>query len=133
MASAEITTHRVRGVQLVRLKGEMELAMAARLQSALDQAVRPGGRVLLDMVGVTLLDSAAIREILRLYSGLSEVGGRLALAVRPASAVKRVVLLCGLHQFLPVHESVRDALCALRRDETRWPPATRLQPSPTRP
>lgn len=52
------------GTTYVVVEGELDIATAPRLEAELMAAVRPGTSVVVDLAGVTFLDSSGLRAIL---------------------------------------------------------------------
>jgi anti-sigma B factor antagonist len=93
---------------VVRLVGEADVT-TQMLGEALDAEAAEKPRFLLvDMSGLTFIDSAALHEIVRAYRRLRADGGLLAL-ISPSPSVARVLQLSALDQVIPVHGSVEGA------------------------
>jgi anti-sigma B factor antagonist len=74
------------------------------------QKVRPetAANVVLDMSGVTFLDSAGVGSLVSLFVSRRNQGKRFGLAaLTPQGAA--VVMLGGLHNLLPVYKTVEEA------------------------
>ena len=97
-------------VAVVQLRGEFDLASAARLREMLDDVVRtkPAG-VIIDLSRVAYCDSACLDEFAAARRNAVQVGARLCL-VAPCPLVRRVLDLTGLAVLLPVYASVDYAL-----------------------
>lgn len=81
---------------VVRAPGdELDIASVAELRSRLAGAFRPGAEIVLDMRGVTFMDSSALSIVLAADRRLAASGGRLRLA-HVSSEVRRVLRICGL-------------------------------------
>ena len=82
---------------VARLAGEIDLQVADRLRSALDGALGEKGarHLVLDLSGVSLIDSSGLGVILGRYRHLLQNGGRISL-VGMQPLVKRVMELSGL-------------------------------------
>ena len=74
---------------------------------------RWSGPVLLDCTHMTYVNSAGLREILLVSKRLAEEGGRLAVSGL-ADSVRRTFEVVGFDQMLDVHETVDEALEALK-------------------
>jgi anti-sigma B factor antagonist len=77
------------GGMRVEVLGELDLASAPRLAEALD-ALPSGGELVVDLAGVTLVDSSGLAVLLRAGEGRSLV------FVRPGQNVRRVLGVSGL-------------------------------------
>ncbi|HEX6970896.1 MAG TPA: anti-sigma factor antagonist [Limnochordia bacterium] len=105
-----------RGVLIVELSGEFDVALAERFRAQIDQRLQRDRHLfclVLDMRGVTFLDSTGIGAILGRYRRLAGRGGRLCVAgLRPN--VRRLFELAGISQVIPAYPDVAAAL----RDQT---------------
>ena len=76
---------------LLTLEGELDLGAVTQLRSVVHQALLRGGRsVVLDLSGVTFLDSAGLWELIFCRNLVDGVGGTLTVASRSA-AVERLL------------------------------------------
>lgn len=83
----------------LRLVGEIDLACADELSGALDEAVRAGGDVTLDVAGVEFMDSSGLHMLLRAARDLQGKGN---LVLRhPSEAVRRLLDLTGVADQVP--------------------------------
>ena len=97
---------------VVALSGELDLATAQELDTYLDDVTTDDGpRVVLDMSGLTFMDSTGIRILIRHHRQTEERGGRLAIAA-PQPIVAKALKITGLDQELHLFESVADAVTA---------------------
>jgi anti-anti-sigma factor len=96
----DTTPQHLPSVTVVRAPSdELDLSCARSLRRVLDEAHRPSALVVLDLDGVTFLDSAALAVVLDAERRLGEVGGALVL-VNVAVPVLRVLRICGLAERL---------------------------------
>ena len=74
------------------------------------QQLRPdaSAKLVLDMSGVTFLDSAGLGALVSLFVNRRNQGKILALAALPPQA-KAVVTVAGLHNMLPIYGTVQEA------------------------
>src|SRR3974390_1282279 len=98
-SSTEATT-------IYHAKGKLSLETV----STFIQQLRPEGssKLVLDLSGVSFLDSAGVGALVSLFVGRRNQGKVLALAALPAQA-KAVVTVAGLHNMLPIYGTVEDA------------------------
>ncbi len=83
-------------VYLVEAAGDLDLTSAPALSTSLEAAeASDAPSVVLDMTGVTFLDSSAINVVLRHRSRLLDLGRTLELRA-PVPAVRRVLEVTGL-------------------------------------
>ncbi|MCL8207577.1 MAG: STAS domain-containing protein [Actinomycetia bacterium] len=90
---------------VVRLEGEFDLAVADALREALDALVakHPEQDLVLDLAGVSFIDSSGLGVILGRHRRLQARGRRLLLAgVGPQ--VKGILTTAGLGRILPLDE-----------------------------
>ena len=92
------------GFTRVTLCGELDLATAPQLADALANAPDGAAVVILDLSGLTFMDSTGIRVILRAEQHARMHGAELVV-VRPPDAVMRVLELVGLDEQLELVES----------------------------
>jgi anti-anti-sigma factor len=72
------------------LAGEIDLATARTLRSALDEAAKDGSTLVVDLCEVLYLHSAGVAVL------YDHAQGDLRLRVRPNTAVSAVIRICGL-------------------------------------
>ena len=72
-----------------RLKGELDLATEPRLTGVLEDAVRQGVPIVLEVSELSFMDSTGLRTILRAAGAMSAIGALVL--VRPSPAVRRVL------------------------------------------
>ena len=104
----------VDGVRLLEVFGELDLATAPRLCSALDAArVHRVKRLVIDLTGVDFCDSTGLRALLGASTELRVSGGRFAVACLPGSPVERLFDMVGARETLRVYASADDARASL--------------------
>jgi anti-anti-sigma factor len=79
----------------IRVEGEADLAVADRLEAALDQASSANGPLLIDLSACEFIDSTAIALLLRRQRQLGREGRRLA-AWGASGQVLRILAVAGL-------------------------------------
>jgi stage II sporulation protein AA (anti-sigma F factor antagonist) len=99
------------GVRVVTLSGEIDHQTAGPLRQALEATGTAGLRIVLDMRGVTFMDSTGINLLVAAHQALTEAGGWLRLAA-PTPAVLRTIQIVGLDTVIACHPSLRQALNA---------------------
>jgi anti-sigma B factor antagonist len=88
-----ITRRDAAGVTLLRLEGELDLATAPELSTAVQQAFEGVGQpVVLDMAAVGFIDSTGVRTLLE----AQHLAGRDLVLMAPSGAVTRVLDLTRL-------------------------------------
>lgn len=100
------------GCRDVRVEGELDLAVADRLDEVLTAAVAECSRVVVGLERCDFIDSSGIAVILRAHSRMQEQGHRLAVYA-PSAQVLRVLSMTGLTANGLVFDSAEEALAAL--------------------
>jgi anti-sigma B factor antagonist len=104
------------GIRLLEVFGELDLATAPKLCSALDAARNHRvKRLVIDLTGVDFCDSTGLRALLGASTELRVSGGRLAVACLPEGPVARLFDIVGLRETLRVFDSAEDARVSLRQ------------------
>lgn len=85
----------------VHLAGEVDLAAAPRVETAIDEALagEDGVNITIDLDGVTFLDSTGLRVLVAAHARCAGEGRSLTL-VNPSTAVSRILEITGLDQTL---------------------------------
>ena len=93
MTALQITTTSQDGTTRIELAGELDIATGPDLEQALEPHVgAPGGDIVLDLQGVTFLDSSGLRVVLVASRTAGESGRRL-IVVPGDGQVMRVIRL----------------------------------------
>jgi anti-anti-sigma factor len=107
------------GVQVIAVRGELDLSTAADLERPLEEAVSSGdASVLIDLTECEFIDSTGIALIVRAWQRLDgaadgEGSGRVVIC-SDNEQVLRVLEITGLDLSIPTHGSRDEALAALR-------------------
>jgi len=111
VAPLDITSQRAGDILVVRARGELDLDTSREFRLRVDADLdRFGSRdLVLDLAGVTFLDSSGLGAILGRYKKVAENGGRLALAGF-APHVGRLLELSGIMRIVGSYPTVEDAL-----------------------
>jgi anti-anti-sigma factor len=87
-------------------KGEIDLASVGLLESEINASLESGVDLLvIDLLGVTFLDSTGLRNLLSTHTKMEERGGRLALVVT-GGPVMRLFDVTGIESSLNIYPSV---------------------------
>ena len=86
-------------VAIVQPHGELDLATVETLRAALD-GIEDAGRLVLDLRGLSFIDSTGLHLLVALHQRAQRDGFQLML-VAPAAPADRAILLSGLDQALP--------------------------------
>jgi anti-anti-sigma factor len=93
------------GAMRVQISGELDLSTSPQLGEALAGGLTAGRSVVVDLSGVTFIDSTAIRALVDAWRLCESNGGRLAVSHPLPTQVSRVFQVTGLDAVLPiVHE-----------------------------
>ena len=93
-----VEVQRCDGVAVVQPRGELDLVTVETLR-ALD-AIKSPDRLVLDLRGLSFLDSTGLQLLVALHRRARRDGLQLTL-VAPAAPIDRAIQLCGLDQELP--------------------------------
>ncbi|WP_171064080.1 STAS domain-containing protein [Actinomadura soli] len=106
------------GATLVSVEGELDGSAVEEFDTYITRVQQgPGDHLVVDLSEVAMLDSAAVRAIMRIQSYAVEHGGSVRLAgLQPF--VRQVIRQTKLDERIPVH---RDATAALRAALTGMP------------
>jgi anti-anti-sigma factor len=97
VADLAVRVERQDGRAVLQISGELDLATVAVLQDAVADELRAGqpGEIVLDLSGLTFLDSSGLGALLQIRSDTMAAGGALTMAaVAPGAA--RVIEIAGL-------------------------------------
>lgn len=100
------------GCRDVQVEGELDLAVAGRLDEVLATAAEQCDCVLVGLERCTFIDSSGIAVILRAHHRMEAEGNRLAVYA-PTEQVLRVLSMTGLTANGLVFDSAEEALAAL--------------------
>ena len=100
------------GCRDIQIEGELDLAVADRLDEVLSAAVAECSRVIVGLDRCDFIDSSGIAVILRAHNRMQEKGNRLAVYA-PTDQVLRVLSMTGLTANGLVFDSAEEALGAL--------------------
>jgi anti-sigma B factor antagonist len=122
-----VDTFRAAGHETVRVRGELDIATAPLLRSALDgvYARRPA-RVEVDLSGVTFLDASSLGTLIAARRRLAAQRAVLVL-VDPSPIVRRVLDITGLDRVVEVRSA---AVTTAPLRSPRRLPARCLRPAP---
>lgn len=93
------------------LEGELTLLNSLGVGKELEAAVEHGiPTVVLDLGGLTFLDSAGIQLLFRFNRLVGSWGGRLRLVVPEGAPVHRIIRIVDPGGFIPLHPTTSEAL-----------------------
>lgn len=110
----KIEDEEIDGVPVVSASGEIDVATAPPLRDRL-QALTTSGKstVVVDLLGVTFLDSTALGVLVGALKRCREAGGDLPLVIEEPRILK-VFEITGLTGVFPIFESVREAVGSVK-------------------
>jgi anti-anti-sigma factor len=101
------------GAPGVRVRGEVDLATAPALTTALDAAIRDSlGAFVIDLGDVTFLDSSAVSALLRARAALGREDRDLVI-VCPPGAPRRIFEIAGITDLFALFDSRDEAAASL--------------------
>lgn len=97
------------GYDIVEVTGELDVYTAPVLEEALGDLVDEGKiRVIVDLTGVSFMDSTGLGLLIKALKWTREKQGSLAVVANTEKILK-VFRITGLDGVIPLHESVSDA------------------------
>ncbi len=105
------TTRSVNGVEIINLQGKITIGSGdSQLREVITNTLNAGkNNVLLDMSGVTTIDSSGIGELVGSYTTVTNRGGKLKLLHLPAK-LNELLHVTQLITVFEVYENENDAL-----------------------
>lgn len=100
------------GITVVRLDGEINSGTAEMVQESLLELVEPGGKIALEMSGVTYISSVGLRTLLLLYREISHQDGRIVLCGL-TEMVYDTMFITGFLEFFETYETCAAGQAAL--------------------
>jgi anti-anti-sigma factor len=88
------------GALRLALWGELDLAVAERLRERLEQLMREGYRVRLDLSRLEFIDSSGVHVVIAELTDARREGGGLEIAPQVSDRVRRTIELLKLEAFL---------------------------------
>jgi anti-sigma B factor antagonist len=111
-AAGSITTT-LDDVTILTVTGQLDFALCVELAPELDAALRsPARAIVIDLEGVSLVDSSGIALLINASRSLDHAGRQLAIAC-PLGPQHRAFELTALDRQLPMHETREAALAAV--------------------
>lgn len=104
--------HEVREQQgglVVALRGDVDLGNSPRARALLLECVERDGPVVVDLSGVTYIDSSGVASLVEAFQNARRQGTDFRLAA-VSDAALRVLELARLDKVFPIHATVEDGL-----------------------
>lgn len=99
---------------VIAVRGEVDLHTAPKVRHAIEQGADGVEAVVVDMAGITFIDSTALSVFMQAKDFLLEQGVRLRLA-GPSDAVDRIFDVTGCGEYFDIYPSRTDAVSAVSR------------------
>jgi anti-sigma B factor antagonist len=104
-----LSTRQVDDLAIVSVSGEVDLETASQLGDHALVALRDvSPHVLLDLTGVTFMDSTGLKVLLSIQRRADLAGGSFAIAGASRS-VRKILSVTGLDQTFTIHDTVDEA------------------------
>jgi anti-sigma B factor antagonist len=100
-----------RGASVVTLSGELDLSTIPRMQPALMEQISQRRAVLVDLTGLSFIDSSGIGVLIQ--ASRESNGTPLGVVIGPGSQVERVFGITGVDKAMRVYLDREQALAAL--------------------
>ncbi|MFG1695558.1 STAS domain-containing protein [Nonomuraea sp. NPDC049309] len=111
VASLSLTSSTVDGIAVVRVDGVLDATTRAQFADYLTMA---GSDLILDLAGVTFMDSRALGLIVHRWQASLSAGNKFAL-IGVEYTKSKVMWITGLAQRLPIYDTLEDALAAVNK------------------
>src|SRR6267143_5890061 len=105
------TSRDLKGVEIIKLEGKITIGAGdSQLREVITNAINAGkNKILLDMSGVTTIDSSGIGELVGSYTTVTNRGGKLKLLHLPAK-LNELLHVTQLITVFEVYDSEEEAL-----------------------
>lgn len=107
----QLTTTRAGTCAVVSVGGEVDLGTAGQLSDQAVAALEATADLVLDLGGVSFMDSTGLKVLLVVQRRVQLAGGHLALAA-PTRSVLKVLTVTGLDQTFTIRDTVVEAVQA---------------------
>jgi anti-anti-sigma factor len=108
------------GLVVARVRGDLDLSNLYSVHTALlEMLPNEAIGLVVDLGGVTFLDSSGVEALFRLQASLEVRQQRLAVAIPAGATIRRALELSGAPGEIPLCGSVDEALAALRAGPER--------------
>jgi anti-sigma B factor antagonist len=111
VAELRLSAERRDGSLILTIAGDLDMVTSAQLDESLKDARRESSWLILDMTGVTFMDTNALAVIVNHWKRLAAKGGVLALA-GARRQYTRALWITGLASRLPMYNTVEQAVAA---------------------
>ncbi|MET8869709.1 STAS domain-containing protein [Nonomuraea sp. NPDC004580] len=105
---------------LIAVAGELDATNANHLESFVGRERMPGRPLILDLDGMTFMDSTGLHVLLRVHADVRQEGGTLHLAA-VQNLPARILQITRVWDILNIHADVHEAAMALATGQLRRP------------
>lgn len=109
MSAETVDIGTAEGIAIVSLKGEVDMQSTPKIRRVLLRCLAEGRHVLVDLAGVTYIDSSGVASLVEAFHNARKNGTRFGLAGVNAAAL-RALQLTRLDRVFAIHPSVDHAL-----------------------
>jgi anti-sigma B factor antagonist len=102
------------GLAVVRAGGEIDTHTVHEFHETVTRATSLASRVVLDLAGVTFVDSSGLGALIVARNSAREGGGTLSL-VSPPPVVRRLLGSTRLHDVFDIYDTLEEAISAFER------------------
>ncbi|MFB9708914.1 STAS domain-containing protein [Streptosporangium sandarakinum] len=103
---------------VLRVSGEVDATTSTHLEAELSRALRLGNPIVVELSGMTFLDSGGLAVLLRAHQDAEQRGHELRLTTLDARPA-RLLELTGMMAYLHVYPTIQDAVIALTATDQR--------------
>jgi anti-anti-sigma factor len=105
-------TRELSGITVIALEGEVDVTGAPELRDLLAGSIVGGARILLDLGGVSFVDSSGVGVLVTAHRKAAEAGAAFGLA-GASTTVARVFELTRTNRLLSIYPTVDEGVAAL--------------------
>ena len=115
MSTGQIDVESDRGIRVLVLRGEHDLATAADVRACVEEAVGTGGDVIVDLSEVSFMDSSILGVLVAGYRSVIGAGQarRYAVVAVPGGSVTRLFDLVSVSDVIPIYATRAEAVSAV--------------------
>jgi anti-sigma B factor antagonist len=101
-----VAVERFADIPIVRLAGELDVVSVGRLRAVIDELLLGSGSVVIDLRGLTFIDSAGLGALVRAHKKTRVLQGELTCVCLPESHAGRLIRITGLDRVLRISASL---------------------------
>ncbi|MDO8731345.1 MAG: STAS domain-containing protein [Actinomycetota bacterium] len=107
--SFEVSAEMLGNAAVLTVHGDVDLATAAILDSAIADSWSPPGRLVIDATRIAFMDSTGLGVLVKAAIQARDEGGQVAMA-GVGSRVQKVLAITGLDEHIAIYDTVADAV-----------------------